>query len=43
MLVRVLKWKEIYNKKIILWIRNNLKLENKFRLLIKLYFNIKKN
>lgn len=42
MLVRALKWKEIYNKKIISRTRNNSKSENKFRSLTKLHSNTKK-
>lgn len=42
MLVRALKWKEIYNKKIISRTRNNSKSENKFRSLTKFHSNTKK-
>lgn len=41
MLVRALKWKEIYNKKIISRTRNNSKSENKFRSLTRLHSNTK--
>lgn len=41
MLVRALKWKEIYNKKITARTRNNSKSENKFRSLTRLHSNTK--